>query len=389
MCGVVGVFSSLFTQKEVNIFEFLLTIDVVRGMDSTGINIVKRNNQTKTDYTSNVVKRVSIPHFLLSSKEYQEAKRATYPQSLCGMFGHNRAATKGVVKGENAHPFTFGNITLSHNGTLKDHWDPTLGSAKDRFDVDSEALAYGVSEHGLDKVWETLTGAATVTMWDNVAETFTFITNGERPFFWMTSADGRDMVYASESWMLKAVKERFKFVPDEHDIQFPKKNNVFINEFSNDGKIIRWGYELENKPVPAPVVSSTYKFKYDDYNMDFHYPGAIRRSWNGAHNSSHIIGDRVVQPKNQVSEVVKLIEFKEKNKDKAEQRLITAGDYGVPLNKVVGEAEYNDHYDKECCVCATPLHYDDDRVMDSFVKIGVCNDCFTDIEETKNISIQG
>src|SRR3546814_19849994 len=80
-----------------------------RSQDSTGICSV-----TKNDNDWLTLKNVGNSYDMFSTKDFGDLMKRTHLM----LFGHNRAATKGAVNQENAHPFNHGDIVGCHNGTL-------------------------------------------------------------------------------------------------------------------------------------------------------------------------------------------------------------------------------------------------------------------------------
>lgn len=193
MCGIVGCAGDLIP-KDHKIFRDLLLIDVIRGQDSTGILRV-----TKFLREITVDKDIGPPQNLW---EYQD-RHGQY--DLHGvikygskvLLGHNRAATVGQVSVDNAHPFTFGDITGVHNGTLYNHTN-LMGN----FDIDSKKVFYTISEKGIDYTWERLMGAASLVWWDDKESTLNFIRNDQRPMFTLYDEFSKTLYWASESAML-------------------------------------------------------------------------------------------------------------------------------------------------------------------------------------------
>jgi hypothetical protein len=105
VCGLVGVFGDNFTRNK-TIFEELLHIDQLRGQHSTGVAFLNEK------YTQ-VIKDIVTPEELSYYKKYQKAMNKEH----LALMGHNRQATRGEIIQSNAHPFSHGSITLTHNGT--------------------------------------------------------------------------------------------------------------------------------------------------------------------------------------------------------------------------------------------------------------------------------
>ena len=158
MCGIVGQAGNL-TIKTDAVFKTLLILDALRGIDSTGVAAIAKDN------TDRIVKGVGDPYCLFDNRRYNEVmSRANHI-----LIGHNRYATQGSVSRKNAHPFEFTELIGVHNGTLKSK-HKLLDSRN--FDVDSENLYHHMNEKGLDDLcitwkghghWSGITGIKTVS----------------------------------------------------------------------------------------------------------------------------------------------------------------------------------------------------------------------------------
>jgi predicted glutamine amidotransferase len=248
MCGIVGVMGDFSDKKSV--FNFLLQIDVVRGWDSTGMLSVNAKDMEVGWY-----KDTLLPQELISEPEYLEliGSRASMGKKLIDpllLMGHNRAATKGTVIADNAHPFAQEHIFLTHNGTIHNLY-PLQNQIEGRFDTDSETLTRVIAEKGVDKAWPAMTGAASIAYYDSSEETLNLISNGERPLFFAQGKDDKFMVYASELWMLHAAKQKF----DLSIVKFFSLTDNTLHRFSNDTK---------NKIVTM-TMKTLKKYELPDY----------------------------------------------------------------------------------------------------------------------------
>ena len=187
MCGIVAAIGGIF-KKEVSAFHDLLVVDSLRGPHSTGVYVVRGQD----DY---LVKKALLPHELMHFPQYKQAFEK-YPDAV---IGHNRWATVGDVNARNAHPFDVGDVVGVHNGTLV-NWKKFKDS-KD-FDVDSECLIHNIAQDGIDEVWGKLEGAATVMWWDKKTKLLNVIRNKERPMFFSKVKGSNVVLFASEHWML-------------------------------------------------------------------------------------------------------------------------------------------------------------------------------------------
>jgi hypothetical protein len=123
------------------------------------------------------------------------------------LIGHNRFGTVGGNSSRNAHPFVFDNVVGVHNGTIQ-YSDRKVLKDHDKFDTDSEAIYYNISELGPKEALKDLKGAWSLVWWDRVEHKLNFLRNKERPMYWTLSETGKELYWASESGMLQAVLAR-------------------------------------------------------------------------------------------------------------------------------------------------------------------------------------
>lgn len=267
MCGIVGVMGD-FKEKK-NTFNFLLQVDAVRGWDSTGMLSVNGNDMSVAWYKDTV-----LPQELISSPEYLELagmrigtqKKIIDPLLL---MGHNRAATKGSVTIDNAHPFAQEHIFLTHNGTIHNLY-PLTTQIEDKFDTDSETLTRVIAEKGVDKAWPAMTGAASIAYYNSEAESLNLISNGDRPLFFLKGKDEKFIVYASELWMLHAAAHKFDIPVDKYHSLVD--NTLHIFTYNSDTKTVPMEMTALKKYEP-PAYS--YGKKWD------------REPWYGNQRAAH------------------------------------------------------------------------------------------------------
>ena len=199
MCGIVAVIAKrqygldIYDQE---LFRNLLVCDYVRGTDSTGIFGVSKEGDVS------LFKEIGHPFNILTSPEFISFGKKSIG-NLKILVGHNRAATKGVVSAENAHPFHEGNTILVHNGTLYNHKE-----LKD-VDVDSHAIVHAIEERGYKEAIESLDGAFALIWYDiNTGELYV-ARNKERPLHVVETSYG--YIVASEKNMLSWLTNRSSF----------------------------------------------------------------------------------------------------------------------------------------------------------------------------------
>lgn len=253
MCGNVGVIS---TEHNIQLsiclsrfFKQAIQVDALRGMDGTGIASVNKDGKLRI-----IKKGVSSQEFL-SDEEVGRTISDTSNLILCG---HNRAATTGSLDDEGAHPFTHGNITLFHNGTLH-YW--SYLSNKKIFDIDSEAICHSISEVGAKETLEKLEGAYALVWYDSLNATINFARNKERPLYFGAIKDSTSFVYASEKGMID-------WLADRNSIGIDKVNSLSV------GKIL--SIPLTENKDNTPTITD-FKVKeisaWQNYHLSYQHSG--------------------------------------------------------------------------------------------------------------------
>ena len=252
MCGLVGAIGTSFAINY-RVFEQLLMIDSVRGLDSTGVLAVFR------DWSFRVKKSMGPPFNLLFREDYiQQVEKNKEPTFV--LMGHNRAATRGKLVHKNAHPFIHHPIILAHNGTLtsthllhKDFLNP--------YDTDSEAICAHLAKNTVQDTWKAIRGAAALSWWDIRDNSLNLITNGDRPLHVAMSKSETNLYWASEAWMLQGILGRHRV--DHQPIQSVNADYhlKFTWDYKNK-KINSSSSKLEGQPVPFAYPPSGYHGGY-------------------------------------------------------------------------------------------------------------------------------
>ncbi|MFW3388445.1 UNVERIFIED_CONTAM: hypothetical protein RF648_20880, partial [Kocuria sp. CPCC 205274] len=133
--------------RDVERFEQMLYMDVVRGEHSTGVFAGFRLD--KDNFAVQIEKAAIASDEYLRSAYWKRVKEMRKPHATIQnswsvtqpkfLVGHNRYATAGAINDRNAHPFNHEHITLVHNGTLDDQ---SLLPDHQKFAVDSENICY-------------------------------------------------------------------------------------------------------------------------------------------------------------------------------------------------------------------------------------------------------
>ncbi len=209
-------------------------------MDSTGVVAVDSKGNVSTSKKA------------ISSSDFVELRR--YGKiidryfNLDALIGHNRAATRGIVTDDNAHPFRHGNITLVHNGSLQSTYDLPDGN---KFQVDSEAIAYALSKMSPEEVIPLLNGAFSLVWYDSDKEEIFFVRNDKRPMNLIECKDTKTILFGSEMGMITWLANR-NGIKIERSWSLKEGNLMSFHLPSGKLEPRTTKVKLKN---PAPVVS--------------------------------------------------------------------------------------------------------------------------------------
>lgn len=205
MCGIVGIVSAWsLSDRDKSIAKNLLFLDIMRGMDSTGVILGDSIDTYANGQKFNWWRQLGLPNELAKEEQF----RKDWNKKFNSFIGHNRKATAGKVTLANAHPFEKGDIIGVHNGTLLPADLVRLKAILDKKDLDalegdtdSEILITVINKVGIKETWSMVEGPAAVAFYNSRENATYLITNGQRPMhYWHTNAD--KIFFASEPWML-------------------------------------------------------------------------------------------------------------------------------------------------------------------------------------------
>lgn len=276
MCGLVGVAARTVTDQLKNAFNDMLYLDVLRGEDSTGVAAISNAHLPNPEVELFKEVGSAAELFYLHAKGGRNKSLTFKPVSI--YLGHNRAATQGKVNSENAHPFEFDNVVGAHNGTLQMSSLTTFHGYKD-FEVDSQILYSHLSHtQNIDEVWAKAEGAMALVYWDKANRKLNMIRNSQRPLWVAYSEDDKQVLWASESWMIYiACSRRGIKIKEPFEIQV----NTLYTFTTLDTPGVDFGkvrhVERAVAPfVPKPVVPYQYPFRGRNGNG---YEGSIWDNW--------------------------------------------------------------------------------------------------------------
>jgi len=249
MCGIVGIVSAYnngFSTKEAQMAFEMLYLDTFRGYDSTGVFSVNNDNDV------HVLKEATPGFVFIHRKEFKNFC-AELIRSGKIFVGHNRAATKGEVSDENAHPFRVDNkLVLVHNGTVRgDH--KKLKDTK----VDTEAIAHVIAEEqDISKALKKINAAYALVWYDIQAKKLHIIRNTERPLY-TTSLKTGAFLFASEKETLDYLISRHNLEVEDGPVMY--KSGVLATIPLNNSKEIDFN-----------DIDHTYDFEDDHRGSPFH-----------------------------------------------------------------------------------------------------------------------
>jgi len=240
MCGLTAAIGKPGALMQ-NVFEDLFIVNQTRGLDSAGVA------SATLDGKVNYLKHTVWPHQLMRMDGYREIMNKRQDKNSV-LIGHARAATKGSVASENAHPFMHDGICLVHNGTLITH----LNHKGKRTDTDSESICKAIAERGIKKVWHELHGSATLIWYDKSDQSLNAISNGQRPLAYFYSEERDMIVLTSDGDHLRPVanfnevkiakNELYKSTDDTHlHMSWDDKKQIVVVEAT----------KLEARPFPV------------------------------------------------------------------------------------------------------------------------------------------
>ena len=247
MCGLVGIYGKDMGVAQGDVFHQLLHTDSLRGEDSTGICLVGTQGEK-------IFKELGGVNNLYFHNWRQTDALGRF--SLVSEFlamGHNRAATKGLVNRENAHPFKIGDIIGCHNGTVSD-WDIVNFEGYEKYEVDSQIIFSELNKtKDIQSIWSNVEGAMTLTWWDSSDRTFNIASNGKRPFSYVIDQTGKTFYYASEDWMLYGILKRNNV---KFDGMYDLTPNVHYKLSFDEEDLVRI-----QKTVLTPYVEKPFVFR--------------------------------------------------------------------------------------------------------------------------------
>ncbi len=273
MCGIISYFSNeqTYNKRIVALLTDLLWIDSVRGDHSTGLIY---QTEGGVDWYKKAIPGWDFVQLQSVQSLLDKSSKMKY------LIGHNRAATRGDVNSNNAHPFQFSHITGVHNGTLQQY----AGLVKDNHNVDSQYLYDALSTEGWQSLVPRLQGSFNLLWHDNRDNTIHMCKNETRPYAFAKLKNSDILIGASEKPMLKWLVGKHGF-----EIEYcwtPKDNVEYIWKVDSDmvkpSTVMHKGYVAPVKIIPhkrdiTPPVNTMkgYLGKKKTENIEFFFDKSL------------------------------------------------------------------------------------------------------------------
>jgi asparagine synthetase B (glutamine-hydrolysing) len=201
MCGLFGVTSRTpLSSMEFDRGIFLGYLSADRGINSTGVLLLGKNDKNRTTYVLEKELMNSVSFF--NDAAVREGFRTIKNDFL--MMGHTRLSTVGAEIKENAHPILDDNIVLCHNGTIEAF---VKNKATARLS-DSVEFARRLNSDIPGTLRQADQGHYAVSFVNYRNGTLNLARNPTRPLFVMYTQGKGTVYWASERWMLNALAER-------------------------------------------------------------------------------------------------------------------------------------------------------------------------------------
>lgn len=227
MCGIVGIAGPGIIHWDLDVLRQLAYVSGLRGMDSTGVFQGKSNkNYFGKEKNTHLIEKsnIDVSFFMQFHKSFEGGNREVLSDTRNNFYCvHTRAATRGAISKDNAHPFEFSKYIGCHNGTLMD----TKYSERNK--TDSELLIKDINDNGIIPVLQKLDpgSAYVLVLYNKETGELTFARNNQRSLFVCFNQYRGVMYWASEKWMLEHIMARNNENILNDDIRFFEPNCVY------------------------------------------------------------------------------------------------------------------------------------------------------------------
>lgn len=263
MCGILAILNSdsKVSSPLCNLVTDGIMVTSLRGTDSTGIyqSAMDKNGDMGIWQEKEVMQG---SNFVRLSEVKAIANDA---DTAFSTVVHCRAATRGGISVETAHPFTHApspgknfDEAFVHNGTL------ATWNAKD-FKSDSAQLSSEVYKEGAAAL-DDLKGAWAVVWSNNTKKKHYVARNGERTLYYAFVEDRKTVIISSEMEMLSLLAARNKVKLKDDAIYMFEEHQLYTFDFDD---VTTFGKTAIIKPLPVTnnvtqMYPSRYSTNYND-----------------------------------------------------------------------------------------------------------------------------
>lgn len=258
-------------------------VSVLRGEDASGI-AQGRIFQKKVEKVLIDKRPWDFTYYRHFHKYMKEGNKDILSGIYNNFFmGHVRAATKGSLTSENAHPFDTGRYVSMHNGTLRDK----KYDSPDK--TDSEMMFRDMEQRGIVNVLNSLDkdSAYAVIILDREDGVIRLARNSFRPLFFCFHATREVIYWASEDWMLRGIINRKGEKIRDNSVYFLEKDHLYTINPNDVGlkKLLKIPLKETEKPVEKPRI----KVKADTVRVSDKPVDPVEKPAKGDDNKSNII----------------------------------------------------------------------------------------------------
>lgn len=440
MCGLTGFTMTRPIEPKpvvLTMFASLFIMSQLRGVDSSGISINWRRWSKNYKKNANqagwlTYKELTAPYSVYSricqelvERHASDSKKNAFDDPFISTaICHARAATKGTVSRDNAHPFSFGNNRFIgvHNGTitnprevyntlvknndpLPNTTEPPVDYSDLKVDVtDSEIILYCIYRFGIEEVYPIIEGAWAFVFYRQDTGHLYFIRNSQRPLHILWSSVDDVMFWSSEAKMIEFCAKRYSFghewTNNKHcELDTHKLYSIELRKdlgLKYSDTTFPWSSTKELKP-------KNYSGSYTTYGK---YDGAYSgEAWGWESWEEDVKKEEKKEETKQTSVIVantpnnetsvkyrfsqkqnKVIPIAEYLAEKAAENKTKINTFTCDLPKEEEESVESSREDSHCCWCAKVLTNNNKKNSLKIKETGtVCGDCTGDIGEVEAI----
>jgi asparagine synthetase B (glutamine-hydrolysing) len=254
MCGLAGVLGEDIGSVELDLFQQLMTVSILRGRWGSGVTALSDQGKFHT------LKSVAPGSSLVYGEKFYDM---IGKKKIKAFSGHCRLPTRGAAGDiKNIHPHDHKHIIGVHNGTMT----KVGGQHVPVKTSDSRLLIESIAEKGIEETIYESSGAYAIAYFDKQKKTLSFLRNYERPlYFGVPKFNNKVLYWASEEDFLKFVLGR------KYGMQNIVTTSLPINQHVT--------YSLDPKGEIKPLEQTEVKQKTIYYSYTGHKSFSDTEAW--------------------------------------------------------------------------------------------------------------